>query len=259
MNGAHRLDERAGGLERACRGLDRGARPRARPAGRQPASISRPMRRPCDVALEALPVDRLRRQAHRVARRRAGRSTPIISAASATVRVIGPATRPAYGGSIGIAAEAGLEREDAAPAGRQAHRAADVGADVQRPVAGGDAGGRARAAAARVLAQVPRVARQAVKARQARRQHAVVGHRRLAEDHRAGLAQARRRRRVARRRHQLGRGGAERHRRAGGGDVLLDRRRHAVERADVLAGATWRSQRASETRAAASAASASSA
>ena len=126
-------------------------------------------------------------------------STPISSAASATRARHRPGDAAGIGRIDRDPAEARLEREDAAPAGRQAHRAADVGADVQRPVAGGGRGARAGAAAARVLAQVPGIARQRVEARQARRQHPVVRHRRLAEDHRAGLAQPRRRRRVARR------------------------------------------------------------
>ena len=160
----HERRDRARRARRRPRSASPPPRPRRRTSastGRPtPASIIRPMRRPRDVALEPLPVDR---SAPAGSSRRASSgcaSTPIISAASATVRVIGPATRPAYGGSIGIAAEARLQGEDAAPAGRQAHRAADVGADVERPVAGGDAGGRARAAAARVPAQVPRVAGQ---------------------------------------------------------------------------------------------------
>ena len=72
-----------------------------------------------DVALETLPFDRLRRQAHRIAL--VGlRETPISSAASATVRVIGPATLPAYGGSIGIRPRLGFSvKMPHQPAGRR--------------------------------------------------------------------------------------------------------------------------------------------
>ncbi len=124
----------------------------------------------------------------------------------------------------------GLSADDAAPAGRQPDRAADVGAHVQRAVARRRGRGGAGAGAAGRLRQVPRVARQRVEARQPRRQHPVVRHRGLADDHRAGLAQPRRRRRIVRRRRQLGGGGAQRHRHAARGDVLLDRARHAVQR-----------------------------
>ena len=88
---------------------------------------------------------------------------------------------------------------------------------------------QAPARPARVLRHVPRVARQAVEARQPGRQHAVVRHRRLAQQHGAGLAQPRRRRRVLDRRHQRGGRAAQRHRHAARGDVLLEHRRHAVE------------------------------
>jgi hypothetical protein len=101
---------------------------------------------------------------------------------------------------MGTRPAAGLEAHHAAPGGRQADGAADVGAQVQRPIACGRRRGGPGAAAAGVLAQVPGVARepalQRMKAAQARRQHAVVGHRGLAQQHRAGLAQARGRRGV---------------------------------------------------------------
>jgi hypothetical protein len=56
------------------------------------------------------------------------------------------------------AAVARLEAEDAGPAGGQAHRAADICADMQRSVAGGSGGRRAGAGAAGVLGQVPGIA-----------------------------------------------------------------------------------------------------
>ena len=156
-------------------------------------------------------------------------------------RGIGDAARHRAGGAAHVgrvdrdAAQAGLEREDAAPAGRQPQRAADVGADVQRAVAGRRGGAGAGAGAARRLRQVPGIARQRVEARQARGQHAVVGHGGLGDDHRAGFLQPRGRRRVGGGRPQLDRGRAGRHRVAARGDVFLDRGRHAVERAQRLA------------------------
>jgi hypothetical protein len=54
-------------------------------------------------------------------------------AESATLRVIGPTTRPRNGGSTGTRPETGLQGEDAVPAAGQAHRAADVGAEMQGP------------------------------------------------------------------------------------------------------------------------------
>jgi hypothetical protein len=68
-----------------------------------------------------------------------------------------------------------------------------------------------------------------VKAGKARRQHAVIRHRRLGEDDRAGFTQARGRRRVLLRRDKLDAGGTERDRLAFGGDVVLDGDGHAVE------------------------------
>ncbi len=228
--GADGLDLGAGGREALGRGSHRGGDlgiDRQAGAGiEQQADLQA-----AHITLEPRPGDVLGRQAHRVAivglRQHAHQQ-----------RGVGDALRHRPGAAAGVgrvdrnAAEARLEGEDAAPGRGQAQRPADVGADVQRPVAGRHRCARAGAAAARALAQVPGVARQRMEARQARRQHAVVGHGRLAEDHRARLAHPRCRRRVARRRHQRARRGAHRHRRAAGGDVLLDRRRHAVDRAE---------------------------
>ncbi len=228
-----RLDDRTGGSEdRSGRldrcthlGLDRQA----------PARVEQqPDLQALDRALEPLPVDRLRRQAHRVACVR-------LAECGHHQRGVFDRARHRTGDPPGIgrvdrdAAEAGLQREDSAPAGRQPHRAADVGADVQRPVPGRGRGAGAGAAAAGTFAQIPRIARERMKAREARREHAVVGHRRLAEDHRTRLAQPRGRRRIGCGRHELGGCGAERCRNAARRDVLLDRRRHAVERTERLA------------------------
>ena len=101
----------------------------------------------------------------------------------------------------------------------------------KRAVARRRRGAGAGAGAARRAAQVPGVARQLVEARQAGRQHAVVGHGGLGDHHAAGFAHARRRWRVRERRRQLGRGGAQRRRVALGGDVFLDGDGHAVQRA----------------------------
>ena len=118
---------------------------------------------------------------------------------------------------------------------RQAHRAADVGAEVQRPVARGRRRAGAGAGARRVALEAPRIARDAVQAGQARGQHAVVGHGGLAEDHAAGLAQ-----RAAGGASSVC-GGASRWRACRSApdrprvDVLLDGDRHAVERRERLA------------------------
>ena len=153
---ADRLDLGAGGVEALGRGLRPRRRSRDRPAGRQPASSSRPMLQAAQVALEPRPVDVLRPAGSCVSRSSGCASTPISSAASATLRVIGPAHAAGVGRVDRNPAEAGLEGEDAAPAGRQAQRAADVGADVQRPVAGRDRRAGAGAAAARVPCSGPR-------------------------------------------------------------------------------------------------------
>ena len=106
---------------------------------------------------------------------------------------------------------------------------------MQRAVAGGAGGAGAGAGAAGVLGEVPGIAGEGMERREARRQHAVIRHRGLGEDHRARFAQARRRRRVLLRGHELDAGRAERHRLALGGDIVLDGDRHAVERAHRLA------------------------
>jgi hypothetical protein len=94
---------------------------------------------------------------------------------------------------------------------------------------------RARRGSARIAVELPWVARERVMARQARRQHAVVGHRRLGEDDRPRLAQPRRRRGVRLGRRHLARRRADRRRLAAGRDIVLDRDRHAVKRPDRLA------------------------
>jgi len=96
-------------------------------------------------------------------------------------------------------------------------------------------GARARTGSRSIAVESPWIARHAMQARQPRGEHAVVGHGRLAEDHAARFAQPRRRRRIRRSRHQLGGDGTTRHRHALGGDIVLDRRWHAVQRADRLA------------------------
>ena len=130
------------------------------------------------------------------------------------------------------AAQAGLEREDAAPTRRQAQRAADVGADVQWPVARG--GGRAGAGAGTAggAGEVPGVARQFVETRQAGRQHPVVWHRGLGNHDAAGFAHPGRGRCVGQGRRQCGRGRSQRRGVALGRDVVLDGHGHAVQRAE---------------------------
>ena len=231
-----RLDDRAGLLEGARSSGDRGDHVGLRghaPAGVEPeADLQAAHGTHSDV--EIVPRDVLRRQAHRVARIRLGEH------AHCQRGVLHRACdRP--GDTAGVrridrdAAQARLHADDAAPACRQTDRPSDVGAEVQRAITGRTRSRRAGAAAAGVLRQVPRVARQRVKARQAGRQHAEVGHRRLGDDHRAGFAQSRRRWRVGCGRHEQGRRAAERHRHAARGDVLLDRHRHTVERQRFIA------------------------
>ena len=230
--GRDRLDLRAGRREALGRGLHGGANLRvgrkARAGVEQQAELQA-----AHLAVELRPLDRLRRQAHGVAL--VGLRQHLHQQGR-----VGHRARHRPGRAAGVrridrdAAQARFQADDAAPAGRQAHRAADVGADVQRAVAGGNGGAGARAAAARAFRQVPRVAGQRMEARQARRQHPVVGHRRLAEDHRAGFAHARGGRRIVRGGREHGGAGAERRRRAARRDVLLDHRRHAVDRAERL-------------------------
>ena len=225
-----RLDDRPGGGEIARRALDRRAHRRLRliaATGLQhQADLQPAQRRRRDP-----PVERLRRQAGEVARvgPRQRRHHQ---------RRVGHAARQRPGGAAGVgrvdrhAAAAGLEADEPAPAGRQAHRAADVGAQMQRAIAGRGRRGGAGRGAAGIAVEPPWVAGQRVKAGKPRRQHAVVGHRRLGEENRTRFAQPRGRRRVGGGGRQQARGRAERRRLALRGDVLLHRRRHAVERAD---------------------------
>ena len=156
-------------------------------------------------------------------------STPIISAVSVTVRVMGPAQRPMKGGSMGMRPRLGLSvamphrRRAGAPSRRCRCRCA-----AGRSRRGGRAG--AGAGTTGILAQVPGIAGQFVEAGQAGRQHAVVRHGGLAQHHGACLAHAGRRRRVGAGRCQVGGRGAQRHRHAARGDVLLDGGGHAVQR-----------------------------
>ncbi len=76
--------------------------------------------------------------------RASGRESRFISAPRRpTSRVIGPVDAADVGRVDRHAPEAGLEREDAAVRRGQAHRAADVGAQVQRRVACRRGGARA--------------------------------------------------------------------------------------------------------------------
>src|SRR5581483_10796980 len=139
------------------------------------------------------------------------------------------------------APERRLEAEEAAMRRRQAHRAADVGAEMKRRIAGDGGRGGAGARSRRVAVEPPGIARDAVEARDARGEHAVVGHGGLAEDHAARLARARRRRRIAAfgRRIEV-RARADRRRIAFRMEVLLDGDRHAVERRARRTGAPAR-------------------
>gem|GEM_PF-4666310 len=118
---------------------------------------------------------------------------------------------------------------------RQPDRASDVGSNVQRSIACDRGCGRAGARAGRIAVEAPGIARDAVQAGEARRQHAVVRHRGLGEDDRAGFTQPRGGRRILLRRYKLDTGGTQRDRLALGGDIVLDGDRNAVERARGLA------------------------
>ena len=139
----------------ACSTAARTSGSTARP---QPASSSRPMRRPLSLStpcVELAPRDVLERQAHAVAR--VGQRQHLHEPGG-----VGHAARHRPGGPAHVgrvdrdAAQAGLEGEDAAPAGGQPQRAADVGADVQRAVARGRGRTGAGAGAARRAAPGPR-------------------------------------------------------------------------------------------------------
>ncbi len=141
----------------------------------------------------------------------------------------GPGHPAGIGWLDGNAAQAGLEREEPAPGRGQAHRAADVRAQVQGAIAGRGRGGRPGAGAAGVLAQVPGVAAQGMEAREARAQHAVVRHGGLGQQHGTQLAQPGGGRRVLGGGAEFGGRRAQGHGRAAGGDVFLERGGHAVQ------------------------------
>ena len=132
--------------------------------------------------------------------------------------------------ALGDDAVARLEPERPAAVRGQAHRAADVGAQLERGQPGGHGGGRAARRAARDAGDVPRVVRRAedlVEALQVTRPAGQVG---LAEDDRAGFLEPSDGRRVGGR-HVIGQldraaGRAD----AGGLDGVLDRDRQAVQR-----------------------------
>jgi hypothetical protein len=95
---------------------------------------------------------------------------------------------------MGTRPSAGLEAHHTAPGGRQADGAADVGAHVQRAIACGGRGAAPALLPPGFLLSVPGVACELapllVEAAEARRQHAVVRHRGLAQQHRTVFAQA---------------------------------------------------------------------
>ena len=171
--------------------------------------------------------------------RRAACSTFIISAASATLIVCGPrcdtvpngdsgyaGTRPKLGLSPTLPQNAAGMRTDPAPSVPT----------PSGPQPGGDGRRRAARRPAGRLRRVPRVAGDAGQRRVGLALAAELGRRRLADQHGAGLAQAGRRRRVDVPRLVGVDGPAAPPRRpAPGQDEVLDRRRHAVERADRLA------------------------
>jgi hypothetical protein len=136
---------------------------------------------------------------------------------------------------IGNAALGRLEREQAAEMRRRAHRAGEVAADVECGQPGSDRGSSAAARTAGRVREVPGVvgaAEDRVVGAIVRRERRHVG---LAEQDRASGAQFRHRRRVGLRHVVL-----ERRMPAGGAHTrglerVLDRHRHAVQRAPDLA------------------------
>ena len=219
-------------LQQLCDGLDRSAglgfnlQPPARV--HQQADLQTP-----DLAAELLPGDGLRRQAGGIAPVRPAQHRHQGGAVGH-----GAGHRPGHPADKGRLdrhpAGAGLEADQAAPAGGQPHRAANVGADMQGPVATGTRRTGTGAAAARVFGGVPGVAGERVKTRQARGQHAVVGHRGLGQQHQPGLPPARGGRCILGHRPQVAGGGAYRHGAASGGDVFLQRAGHTIQRRERL-------------------------
>ena len=130
----------------------------------------------------------------------------------------------------------GLEAEEPAAAGRDADRAAAVGAERAAREAGRDRRRRAAARAARRAVEVPRVAGRAEGRGLGERRDLELGDAGLADDHGAGRAQPA---------HDLGvlrgrlaeRVGAARGHLARDVGVVLDRDRHAEQRAAVAAAA----------------------
>ena len=92
-------------------------------------------------------------------------------------------------GSQRDAVALGLDAEQPAEGGRDADRAAAVGAQADAHRARGHGGARPAARAARRVVQRPRVARRAEGQRLGEREDRQLGHVRLADDDRAGLAQ----------------------------------------------------------------------
>ena len=125
--------------------------------------------------------------------------------------------------------QAGLEAEDATPARRQAQRATNVGADVQRAITRRRCRTTTCAGAAGCGAQIPRVPCQRMEARQPRRQHAVVRHGGFGHQHSTGFTQAGGWGCIGSSGHQSHRSRAQRHRVALCGDVFLDGGGHTVQ------------------------------
>ncbi len=132
----------------------------------------------------------------------------------------------------GNATERRLEPGDAAEGAWDANGAAAIGADGEGTDTGGERRGRAGAAAARRVREVPWVARDAGQRRIAERLPAEFRRRRLAEEDGTMLAQPRHRRRILiPRLIALGQKRAAQGRPALRQDDILDRRRHAVDQA----------------------------
>ena len=160
------------------------------------------------------------------------------------MRAVPDTTREGAGhGAVGLtgvirhASERGLVTCDSGEGRGQADRATAVGTDGEGAQARRHRGCRTTARAAGRARRIAGVAGDAERARVRDRYHRQLGHRRLAQDDRAGFAQTRGHGRVVRRpRNTRGRASA-RARHPGDIDMVLDRNRHAVERAERRAGA----------------------
>ena len=151
--------------------------------------------------------------------------------------------------SYGHSAERSLEADDPAAGGRDAHRACVIGADRERPHAGGDRGRGTPARSARRAIELPRVACDTPERAVVESLVTELAHRGHADRDRARGLQALHRDCVAVRDVLLEHVGAVGEAHAFGRDHVLDRERHAMQgtelaaRRDLALGAFCRRER----------------